>query len=40
MFSLTEGMQVYNKSKWKGSELQLQWAKENFLERYLSFIYL
>ncbi|KAI0237065.1 hypothetical protein LSAT2_012439 [Lamellibrachia satsuma] len=26
-------MQVYNKSKWKGGVLQLQFAKENFLDR-------
>lgn len=29
---------MYNKSKWKGGVLQLQFAKENFLDRYATFL--
>ena len=29
------GMKTYNKCKWKGHELQIQLAKESFLDKYV-----
>lgn len=36
---LLQGFNTYSKTKWKGSELKIQVAKDNFLERYLTIYF-
>jgi hypothetical protein len=35
MYAFFVGFSLYNKTKWKGAELRLQLAKENFLTRFV-----
>jgi hypothetical protein len=32
-FSICTGMRLYNNCKWKGKELRIQVAKDNFIQR-------